>query len=66
MPDAATIPFNNDEELDSDDLLQYILSPTWTDTLGSILATSNTPAIAFNPATMQTGHLLSGHHRRTT
>ncbi|MEZ4934003.1 MAG: hypothetical protein R2788_18000 [Saprospiraceae bacterium] len=27
-PDAAAIPFNNDEELDGDDLLQYILSPT--------------------------------------
>ncbi|MEZ4933993.1 MAG: hypothetical protein R2788_17950 [Saprospiraceae bacterium] len=55
LPGAATIPFNNDEELDGDDLLQYILFSDLADTLGSILVTSNTPNIAFNPATMQTG-----------
>jgi hypothetical protein len=47
--------FNNDEELDANDLLQYILFSDLADTLGSILVTSNTPNIAFNPATMQTG-----------
>ena len=55
LPDDATVPFNNDEELEADDLLQYILFSDLTDTLGSILVTSNTPNIAFDPATMQTG-----------
>ena len=55
LPDDATVPFNNDEELDGDDLLQYILFSDLTDTLGSILVTSNTPDIAFDPTTMQTG-----------
>jgi hypothetical protein len=52
---SALVPFNNDEVLDNDDFLQYILFSDLTDTLGSILVTSNTPNIAFNPATMQTG-----------
>lgn len=41
--------------LDADDLLQYILFSNPADTLGSILATSNTPTFSFNPATMQMG-----------
>jgi len=41
--------------LDGNDLLQYILFSDPTDTLGSIIATSNTPSFAFNPATMQPG-----------
>ncbi len=41
--------------LDNNDLLQYILFSNPADTLGSILATSNTPSFTFNPATMQTG-----------
>ncbi|MEZ4933989.1 MAG: hypothetical protein R2788_17930 [Saprospiraceae bacterium] len=65
LPDIATVPFNNDEELDSDDLLQYILFSDLADTLGSILVTSNTPTIAFNLATMQTGvTYYLAHHRR--
>jgi len=40
--------------LDNNDLLRYILFSNPADTLGSILATSNTPSFAFNPATMQT------------
>jgi len=47
--------FNNDDELDADDLLQFILFSNPNDTLGSIVATSNTPSFTFNPATMQTG-----------
>jgi hypothetical protein len=41
--------------LDNNDLLRYILFSNPADTLGSILATSNTPFFTFNPATMQTG-----------
>ena len=41
--------------LDNDDLLQFILFSDPADTLGSILATSNTPTFTFNSVTMQTG-----------
>jgi len=51
----ATLPHNGDEVLDNDDLLQFILFSDPNDTLGSIIATSNTPTFTFNPATMQTG-----------
>jgi hypothetical protein len=47
--------FNNDEELDGNDLLQFILFSNPADTLGSIVAVSATPSFSFNPATMQTG-----------
>jgi hypothetical protein len=47
--------FNNDEELDGDDLLQFILFSNPADTLGSIVAVSATPSFSFDPATMQTG-----------
>jgi len=39
--------------LDNNDTLQYILFSNPNDTLGSIIATSNTPTFSFNPATMQ-------------
>jgi len=52
---AATFTHNGDEVLDNDDLLQFILFSDPNDTLGSIIATSNTPTFTFNPATMQTG-----------
>lgn len=55
VPFNATVPFNGDAELDADDLLQYILFSDPNDTLGSILATSNTPTVAYNPAVMQPG-----------
>ena len=55
LPDDVTVPFNNDEELDGDDLLQYILFSDLQDTLGSILVTSNTPNMSFDPNSMQTG-----------
>lgn len=41
--------------LDNNDVLQYILFSNPNDTLGSIVATSNTPSFGFNPATMLTG-----------
>jgi hypothetical protein len=41
--------------LESNDLLQYVLFSNPNDTIGSIIATSNTPSFTFNPATMQTG-----------
>lgn len=47
--------FNNDEELDANDLLQFILFSNPADTLGSIVAFSDTPSFLFDPVTMQTG-----------
>jgi hypothetical protein len=55
VPVNATVPYNGDAELDADDLLHYILFSDPNDTLGSILATSNTPTIAYNPSVMQPG-----------
>ena len=53
--EPATLTHNGDEVLDNDDLLQFILFSDLNDTLGSIIATSNTPTFTFDPATMQTG-----------
>lgn len=55
LPTDVQVPYNNDANLDSDDLLQYILFSDLTDTLGSILVTSNTPNIPFDPAILQVG-----------
>jgi len=52
--EPATLTHNGNEVLDGNDLLQFILFSDPNDTLGSIIATSNTPTFAFNPATMQT------------
>jgi hypothetical protein len=52
---TATVPFNNDANLDGNDVLQYILFSNPSDTLGSIIATNNTGLFSFNPSTMQTG-----------
>jgi len=49
------VPYNNDGQLESGDILQYVLFTDPNDTLGSILVQSNSPSIAFNPATMQQG-----------
>jgi hypothetical protein len=51
----ASVPYNGNASLDNNDLLQYILFSDPNDTLGSILATSNTPTVAYNPAVMQPG-----------
>jgi len=51
----ATFTHNDDEVLENNDLLQFILFSDPNDTLGSIIAVSNTPTFTFNPATMQTG-----------
>ena len=53
--EPATLTHNGEEVLDNDDLLQFILFSDPADTLGSIIAVSNTPTFTFNPATMQTG-----------
>jgi len=53
--DPATVSEADQTLLDADDLLQYILFSNLSDTLGSIIATSNTPTFFFNSATMQTG-----------
>jgi hypothetical protein len=53
--EPATLTHNGDEVLDNDDLLQFILFSDLADTLGSIVAVSNTHTFTFNPATMQTG-----------
>ncbi len=51
----ATFTHNGDEVLDANDLLQFILFSDLNDTLGSIIAISNTPTFNFDPATMSTG-----------
>ncbi len=53
--ESATLTHNGDEVLDGNDLLQFILFSDPNDTLGSIIAISNTPTFTFDPATMQTG-----------
>jgi len=42
-------------ELEIDDVLQYILFTDLNDTVGTIIATSNTPDFLFDPATMTIG-----------
>ncbi len=55
-PDAlATVPQANNTMLAPDDILQYVLYSNPADSVGSIVATSNTPSFAFDPAIMQTG-----------
>ncbi len=51
----AAFTHNADDTLETNDLLQFILFSNLNDTLGSIIAVSNTPTFNFNPATMQTG-----------
>ena len=46
---------NNNESLDNNDLLQFVLFSNPNDTAGSIVAVSNTPSFSFDPNTMQTG-----------
>jgi hypothetical protein len=41
--------------LENDDIRQFILFTNPNDTLGSIIATSNTPSFSFDPLVMQTG-----------
>lgn len=53
--ETATFIHNNNEILDNNDLLQYVLFSNPNDTAGSIVAVSSTPSFSFNPATMQTG-----------
>ena len=50
---ASLIP-NFDEVLDNNDLIQYVMISNLSNPVGSIIATSNTPAFAFAPP-MQTG-----------
>lgn len=52
---TLVFPAATQTTLDANDLLQYILFSNPADTLGSIIATSNTPSFSFNPATMQPG-----------
>lgn len=52
---SVTVPYNNNAQLESGDLLQYVLFSNPNDSLGSILVQSNSPIIPFNPATMQVG-----------
>ncbi len=51
----ASFTHNSDDTLEINDLLQFILFSNLSDTLGSIIAVSNTPTFSFNSATMQTG-----------
>lgn len=52
---VASFTHNNNHVLDGNDLLRFILFSNPSDTLGSIIAISNTPTFAFDPATMETG-----------
>ncbi len=54
-PQSASFSPATQTNLEPDDLLQYILYTNANDPEGSLLATSNTPGFAFNPATMQVG-----------
>lgn len=55
VDETATFVHNNNQSLDNNDLLQFVLFSNPNDTAGSIVAVSNTPAFVFDPATMQTG-----------
>lgn len=55
LTNSVTVPYNNNAALESGDGLEYILFSDPSDTLGSIIVRSNSPLIAFNPATMQVG-----------
>ncbi len=55
IPEPASFTPPAQTNLEPDDLLQYVLYTDANDPAGSILATSNTPEFAFNPATMQLG-----------
>jgi hypothetical protein len=50
---AANFAAPTQTNLEADDLLQYILFTDLSDTLGSIVATSNTPIFSFNPISLQ-------------
>lgn len=52
---VASVPPASLTYLPAGTLLQYILFADPADTLGSVLATSNTPSFSFNPANMQFG-----------
>jgi len=55
VPEPVLVPFNNNEYLENDDALEYILFSDPADTIGSILVRSANPSIVFNPAILQTG-----------
>jgi hypothetical protein len=55
LPLSASFSPSTQTNLEPDDLLQYILHTDANNPEGSILATSNAPDFAFNPATMQVG-----------
>ncbi len=49
VPNNLTVPFNNNQQTDPDDLVQYILYSNPANPLGSIIATSNNPVFAYTP-----------------
>jgi hypothetical protein len=53
VPDDIIVPHNNDDDLDANDILRFILFSDFNNPWGSILANSSTTTISFNPATMQ-------------
>lgn len=52
--ETATFIHNGNENLDNNDLLQYVLFSNPNDTAGSVIVTSSTPNFTFTPP-MQTG-----------
>ena len=52
---TLNFPAATQTNLDPNEVLRYVLFSSLADTVGSIVATSTTPAFVFDPATMQTG-----------
>lgn len=51
----ASATHNGNQSLANGDGLRFVLHTSAVDTLGTVLATANTPSFAFNPATLQIG-----------
>ncbi len=55
ISEAATVPPATQTNLDSDDILQYVLFSDANNPIGSIIATNSDPSFSFNPSTMVAG-----------
>lgn len=54
LPATIVAPHNNDQTLDANDVLRFIIFSDFNNPWGSILTSSSTTTLGFNPATMQT------------
>jgi hypothetical protein len=55
LPDPLVVPYNNNAVLDGNDVLNYVLVSNPANPAGSILLSSTSATIPFNPALLQTG-----------